>query len=148
MPPWITPTLQPQWPSSSPLTVSHLCILLIIPFVIRANVERLAYLSIYAFKRSSSSVGRGFANTVLNMGGFGEGYGGDTGNDATPWSSCGMWCICVVKRWLCIVVWRLYELSLIYVLLCENYIYCCVNMLYMTCFEGSPSREVVKTCII
>jgi hypothetical protein len=37
MPPWTTPTSQPQRPSS-PLMVSHLCLLSIVPFAIRANV--------------------------------------------------------------------------------------------------------------
>jgi hypothetical protein len=95
MPPWTTS--QPQRPSSSLPTISHLCKLSIVPFVIRANVEWLAYSSIYVFKHPSSSAGRDFIDTVLNMGGSDEGYGGGTGNDAASWSSCGMWCICVVK---------------------------------------------------
>jgi hypothetical protein len=84
MPPWTTLTLQPQRPPSSPPTVSHLCILSIVPFVIRANVERLAYSSIYIFKCPSSSTGRDFVDGVLNIGGSGEGEGGGTGNDAEP----------------------------------------------------------------
>jgi hypothetical protein len=52
-----------------------------------------------------------------------------TGNNTVPWSSY-MWCICIVKQWLCIIVWRLYELLLIYVLLCEDYMYCYINLLY------------------
>jgi hypothetical protein len=86
MPPWTTPTPQPQRSSSSPPKVSHLCLLSIVPFVIRANVERLAYSSIYVFKCSSSSVGRDFVDGVLNMGGSsdGEGEGGDTDNNAAP----------------------------------------------------------------
>jgi hypothetical protein len=54
----------------------------IVPFVIQANVECLAYSSIYFFKHPSSSVGCEFINGVLNMGGFGE--GGATCNDAAP----------------------------------------------------------------
>jgi hypothetical protein len=61
-----------------------LYLLSIAPFVTRANVERLDYSSIYVFKHPSSSVGRDFADGILNMGGFGEGEGGGTGNDATP----------------------------------------------------------------
>ncbi len=82
MPPWMTLTSQPQQPSSSPSTVSHLCLLSIVPFLIRANVECLAYSSIYVFKRPSSSVRRDFADTVLNVGGSDEGNGGGNDNDA------------------------------------------------------------------
>jgi hypothetical protein len=64
--------------------VRQLCLLLIVTLIIRANAERLTYSFIYVFKRSFSSVGRDFANAVLNMGGFGEGDGGGTGNDAAP----------------------------------------------------------------
>jgi hypothetical protein len=64
--------------------VSHLCLLSIIPFVIQANVERLAQLSIYVFKHSYLSVGRDFIDGILNMGGSGEDEGGGTGNDAVP----------------------------------------------------------------
>jgi hypothetical protein len=88
MPPWMIPTPQPQRPSSSPPIVSHLCLLSIVLFIIRANVERLAYSSIYVFKRPSSSVECDFIDRVLNMGGSGEGGSGGTGNDAVPWSSC------------------------------------------------------------
>jgi hypothetical protein len=84
MPPWMTPMLQPQRPSSSPPMVSHLWLLSIVPFIIRANVERLAYSSIYVFKHPSSSARRDFIDGVLNMGGSGEGEGGDTGNDTAP----------------------------------------------------------------
>jgi hypothetical protein len=76
----MTPTPQLHQPSSSPPTVSQLCLLLIVPFVIRANVKRLTYSSIYVFKRPSSSAGRDFIDGVLNMGGSGE--GGDTVYDA------------------------------------------------------------------
>jgi hypothetical protein len=61
----------PQRPSSSPPTVIHLCLLSIVPLIIRANVEHLAYSSIYVFKRPSSSVGRDFTDGILNMGGSG-----------------------------------------------------------------------------
>jgi hypothetical protein len=76
--------LQPQQPSSSPPMISHLCLLSIVPFVIRANVEHLTYSSIYVFKRPSSSAGHDFIDGVLNMGGSGEGEseGGGTGNYA------------------------------------------------------------------
>jgi hypothetical protein len=57
-------------------------ILSIVPFVIQANVERLAYSSIYVFKCPSSLAGREFVDGVLNMGGSGEGEGGGIGNDA------------------------------------------------------------------
>jgi hypothetical protein len=57
-----------------------LCLLSIVPFVIRANVKHLTYSSIYVFKRHSSSAGRYFIDEVLNMGGSGEGEG--TCNDA------------------------------------------------------------------
>jgi hypothetical protein len=85
MPPWMTPTPQPQRPSSPP-TVSHLCLLSIVPFVIRANIERLAYSSIYVFKRPSSSAGRDFVDRFLNLGGSGEGEGegGGTSNNEAP----------------------------------------------------------------
>jgi hypothetical protein len=137
MPPWMTPTPQPQWPSSSPPTVSHLCLLSIVPFVIWANVECLAYLSIYAFKRSSSLAGDDFTDRVLNMGGSGEGAGGGTCNDAAPWSSC-MSC--------CLLVWRLCGfLCEHYVLLCEDYGFSliCLVVWYMYCcmpyFGGSQN---------
>jgi hypothetical protein len=32
--------------------------------------------------------------------------------------------------------------------LCEDYMYCSVNLLYVTCFEGSLFRETNKTSII
>jgi hypothetical protein len=86
-PPWGMPlctTPTPQRPSSSPPMISHLCILLIVPFVIRANVERLAYSSIYVFKHPSLSAGRDFTDGVLNMGGPSEGEGGGSSNDAAP----------------------------------------------------------------
>jgi hypothetical protein len=73
----------PQQPSSL-LAVSYLCILSIVPFIIQANVERLAYLSIYIFKRSSSSVRCDFTDRVLNMGGSDEDEGAGIGNDAAP----------------------------------------------------------------
>jgi hypothetical protein len=60
---------------------SFVPILSIVPFSIRANVECLAYSSIYVFKHPSSSAGREFINGVLNMGGSGEGEGGGTGNN-------------------------------------------------------------------
>jgi hypothetical protein len=56
----------------------------IVPFVIQAHVERLPHLSIYVFKHPSSSVICDFIDGVVNMGGFGEGEGGGTGNDAVP----------------------------------------------------------------
>jgi hypothetical protein len=84
MPPWTTPTPQPQRSFSSPPMVTHLCLLSIVPFLIRANVECLTYSSIYVFKRPSSSVGHDFVDGVLNMGGSGEGKGGGTGNDTAP----------------------------------------------------------------
>jgi hypothetical protein len=85
MPLWTTLTAQPQRPTSSSPTVSHSCILSIVPFVIRANGKRLTYSSIYVFKRPSSSVGRDFIDEVINMGGSGDGEGGGTGNDvASP----------------------------------------------------------------
>jgi hypothetical protein len=82
MPTWTTST--PQRHSSSPPTVIHLCLLSIVPFVIRANAERLAYSSIYVFKRPSLSAGCDFTDGVLNMGGSGEGEGSGTNNDAVP----------------------------------------------------------------
>jgi hypothetical protein len=75
---------QPQRPSSSPPMVSHLCLLSIVPFVIQANVERLAYSSIYTSKRPSSSAGRDFVDGVPNMGGSGEGEGDGTDNNVAP----------------------------------------------------------------
>jgi hypothetical protein len=65
-----------------PLMVSHSCLLSIVPFVIRANVERLTSSYIYIFKRPSSSARRDFINRILNMGGSGKGEGGGTSNDA------------------------------------------------------------------
>jgi hypothetical protein len=70
---------QLQRHSSSPPTVSHSCLLSIVPFIIRANVERLAYSSISVSKRHSSSTRREFIDGALNMGGSDEGEGG--GND-------------------------------------------------------------------
>jgi hypothetical protein len=64
--------------------VSYLCLLLIVLFIIRTNVKRLAYSSINVFKCPSSSVGRDFNDGVLNMGGYSEGEGGATGNDMVP----------------------------------------------------------------
>jgi hypothetical protein len=61
---------------------SFVHILSIIPFIIRANVEHLAYLSIYVFKHPSSLAGCEFIDGVLNMGGSDE--GGGTDNDAVP----------------------------------------------------------------
>jgi hypothetical protein len=84
MPLWRTLTLQLQRHFSLPSTVSHLCLHSIVPFVIRANVERLTYSFIYVFKRPSSSVGCDFVDGVQNMGVSGEGEGGGTGNDAAP----------------------------------------------------------------
>jgi hypothetical protein len=68
--------------------VNHLCLLSIILFIIQVNVEHLTYSSIYVLKRPSSLVGRDFANGVINMGGYDEGEGGGTGNDAALRSSC------------------------------------------------------------
>jgi hypothetical protein len=121
MPPWTTPI------------VSHLCVLSIVPFVIRANIERLAYLSIYVFKHPSSSVGRDYINGVLNMEWSGE--GGGTSNDAAPWSSCMSCCVLVWRlcKFLCednVLLCEDYRFSLIYALLCQNYMYCCINLLY------------------
>jgi hypothetical protein len=82
MPLLMTLTPQPHRPSSSPPMVSHLCILSIALFVMRANIERLTYSSICVFKHHSSSAGRDFVDGVLNMGGSGEGEGDGTGNDA------------------------------------------------------------------
>jgi hypothetical protein len=79
MPPWMTPTPQPQRHSSSPPTVSHSCLHSIVPFIIRANVKCLAYSSISVFNHPSSSAGREFVVGAVNMGGSGEGDGG--GND-------------------------------------------------------------------
>jgi hypothetical protein len=73
MPLWMTPMPQPHRPSSSLPMVSHSCLLSIVLFVIRANVKRLAYSSIYVFKRPSSSVGHDFIDGVLNVGGSSEG---------------------------------------------------------------------------
>jgi hypothetical protein len=63
---------------------SFVPILSIVTFIIQANVECLAYSSIYVFKCPSSSAGREFVDGVLNMGGSSEGEGGGTGSDATP----------------------------------------------------------------
>jgi hypothetical protein len=79
MPPWMTPMPQPQRHSSSLPTISHSCLLSIVPFIIRANVKCLAYSSISVFKRPSSSARHEFIDGALNMGGFGEGEG--SGND-------------------------------------------------------------------
>jgi hypothetical protein len=61
---------------------SFVPILSIVPFAIQANVECLAYSTIYVFKHPSSLVGREFIDGVLNMGGSGKGSGTD--NDAAP----------------------------------------------------------------
>jgi hypothetical protein len=50
---------------------SFVPILSIVPFIIQANIECLAYSSIYVFKCLFSSVGREFINGVINMGGSG-----------------------------------------------------------------------------
>jgi hypothetical protein len=91
MPPWTTLTPQSQRPSSLPSTVSHSCLLSIVPFVIWGNVECLTYLSIYVFKHPSLSVRCDFIDGVLNMGGSGENKDGGTSNDAAAlWSSCAI----------------------------------------------------------
>jgi hypothetical protein len=66
--------------------VRHLCLLSIVTFEIRANVERLANSPIYVFKQLSSSAGRDFTDAVLNVGGSGEGDDDDGGidNDVVP----------------------------------------------------------------
>jgi hypothetical protein len=107
MPLWTTSTPQPQRPYSSPPTVSHFCLLSIVPFIIWANVKWLAYSSIYVFKHHSSSVRCDFIDGVLNIGGSSEGDGGGTDNDALPWSNCVMWCICVIK-FICIDMYMMY----------------------------------------
>jgi hypothetical protein len=61
---------------------SFVPILSIVPFVIRANVECLAYSSIYVFK-CPSSTGHEFVDGVLNIRGFDEGESGGTSNDAS-----------------------------------------------------------------
>jgi hypothetical protein len=63
---------------------SFVPILSIVPFVICANVECLAYSSIYVFKCHSLSTGHEFVDGVLNMGGSDEGEDGGTGNDTVP----------------------------------------------------------------
>jgi hypothetical protein len=40
--------------------------------------------SIYVLQRPSSSTGRDFTNTILNMGGSSEGDDGGNGNDVVP----------------------------------------------------------------
>jgi glyoxylate utilization-related uncharacterized protein len=57
------------------------CILSIVTFVIRANVEQLTNSSIYVFKQPSSSVERDFTDAILNVRGSGEGDRDGTGND-------------------------------------------------------------------
>jgi hypothetical protein len=133
MPPWMTPTSQPQRPSSSPPMVSRLCLLSIVPFVIRANIECLAYSSIYVFKRPSSSARCEFVNGVLNMGGSseGEGKGGGTGNNVAPWSSC-MSC--------CVLVWRLCRF------LCEDYADFCVKTMYC-CVKTTNFYWFMSCCV-
>jgi hypothetical protein len=104
MPPWMTQTPQPQRHSSSPQTVSHSCLLSIVPFTIWTNVECLTYSSISIFKCPSSSVGHEFMDGALNMGGPVRVRVVAT----TLWRRdrvvLHMWCICVVKWHLCIVV--------------------------------------------
>jgi hypothetical protein len=63
---------------------SFVPILSIVPFVIRANVECLAYSSIYVFKHPSLLAGCKIVDGVLYMGGSGNGEHYGTGNDATP----------------------------------------------------------------
>jgi hypothetical protein len=50
----------------------------------KLDVEHPAYLSIYVFKRPSSSAGCDFIDGVLNMRGSDEDEGGGTGNDMAP----------------------------------------------------------------
>jgi hypothetical protein len=147
-PPWGIPlwtTLQPQWHSLPP-TLRHLCLLSIVPFVIRANVEYLAYSSIYVFKCLSSSTGRDFVDGVLNMGGSDEDEGGGSGYDAAPWSSCMSYNRpCVKTMWifvwrLCIVVWRLR--TFVDLCLIMWYIYCCIIFYCMPVFLAPhPGRQ-------
>jgi hypothetical protein len=53
----------------------------IVPFIIQAHVEHLPYLPISVFKRPSSA-GCDFIDGVVNMGGFSDGEGDGTGNNA------------------------------------------------------------------
>jgi hypothetical protein len=61
------------------------------------------------------------------MGGSDEDEGAGIGNDAAPWSELYvLLCPCVkTMQILC----EDYEFLLIYILLCQNYMYCYVNLL-------------------
>jgi hypothetical protein len=148
MPPW--KTLTPQQPSSLLLTVRYLCLLWIVTFVIRGNVEHLANSSNYVFKQPSSSTGRDFIDAVLNMGGSDEGDGGGTSNETAPWSSCDMWCIHDVK-WLCIVLntmnchWFMYLETWIAMYCCHSSI--CDMFLRLPIRGGSQNRDYIKNII-
>jgi hypothetical protein len=150
MSPWMTPTLQSQRPFSLPPTVSHLCLFSTVPFVIWANIKRLAYSSIYVFKRPSSSVGRDFVDRVLNMGEFGE--GGGTSYDTALWSSCMSYSgPCVKTMWifvwrLCIIMGRLQTFIDLYLVMW--YMYWCIIFYCMSYFEGSSTGETVKIGVI
>jgi hypothetical protein len=159
MPLWTTPTPQPQRYSSSPPMVSHLCLLSIVPFIIRANVERLTYSSIYVFKHPSSSVRRKFIDEVLNLGGSCDCEGG--GNDPmAPWSSCATYVMYLHLKMMIMYYCEHYELSLLYIYVCVSvcmYIYwtsiiivllfaCCICDLFwrLPIRGGSQNRDYIK----
>jgi hypothetical protein len=87
-------------------------ILSIVPFVIQPHVERLPYLSIYIFKRPSSSPRRDFVNGILNMEGSNKGEAGGTSNarDAVI-ELYILLCLCIKTMQI----------------ICVNTMYCCAN---------------------
>jgi hypothetical protein len=139
MPPWMTST--PHRPSSSPPMVRHSCLLSIVTFIIRANVERLANSSIYVFKWHFSSVRYDFTDAVLNVGGSNEGDDGGTGNDVRPWWVLSWYMMYCIVRWLCIVVKTMDCRRLFQNLYCHS-IYCCCLSVYSvtTLFLRLPVR--------
>jgi hypothetical protein len=139
IPPWTTPTPQPQRPPSSPLMISHSCLLSIVPFVIRANVERLAYSSIYVFKRPSLSAGHDFIDGVLNKRRFGKGKGGGTDNDAALLWSVVLYVMYLCRKMTIMYCCEVYGLSLWYICLkLQLSLFCYLKLLYMCLILEAP----------
>jgi hypothetical protein len=102
----------------------------------------------FVFKWPSSSVGHDFIDAVLNVVGSGEGDDGGIGNAEVSW-----WVMLYVM-YLCHKMKTMYY--------CEDYmdchwficlelellLFCCLNLLYVPYFGGSPSGEAAKTWII
>jgi hypothetical protein len=147
MPSWTTPTPQPQRPFSSPSTIRHLCLHSIVTFVIRANVEWLTYLSICL--QTTFFIGRTWLRRCSSE------------RERIPWGQQqGHRQRCGVVIELCYVIYLCHKTMAMYY--CEDYmdyhwficlelellLFCYLNLLYVSCFGSSPSREAAKTGLI